>query len=617
MSKRSQKNATLKKQKEISIAHLSVWVGVCAFLVYANALGNGLVYDDHFLIERNDIVLNLDFLRVFTTHYWGGYEGNETGQYRPFTVLSFLFDAFGGINAFRFHLTNVLLHASNSILAFLLCRQVGLTTVGAFVGGMLFAVHPIHAEVAAGVTFGRADLLAGLGLLCTLFFYIEASRKQDVRMYVASLGAFLFGLLSKESALTAIAPVVAYDVYKGTDVWATMRMRWRHWVGFGCVFVFYILMRWMAAGLGFEAGSLSVLNNPMVGHPLDVRLYTAAELFGKYITLVIWPSVLSVDYSFQAIPVSESILDFSVLLGGVTGLLGIGLWFLAFTRRSVLFVAGALFWGPYAAVSQTVILINAMFQERFLYIPVLGIFMLIGVLVEWGWKRHKPLAIVCCCVMFVGYAGRTWSRNQDWRNDFTLYQSAVQAYPNSAKMQHTYADELAQRGQFASAENAYKKALAIREDGLTWNNLGNLYAAQEDFRAAAWAYEQAVEANPLYVEAWMNWGLTAMRAQNVDEAIAAFEKATELAPKNPEAHYNLGIAYNEIGATQKSIWAYEQAILYRPEWAEVQFNLGHAYQNLGDRQMALQAYQQFLKLWRGDPQIAQLAKQAIVSLKNE
>jgi len=592
-------------------------IGGAAFLVYANALGNGLVYDDHFLIERNDLVQNLDFLRVFTTHYWGGYEGNETGQYRPFTVLSFLFDAVGGIQAFRFHLTNVLLHVVNSILAFLLCRQMGLTVLAAFVGGMLFAVHPIHAEVAAGVTFGRADLLAGLGVLSAFYFHIEARKDHDVRFFALSLGAFLFGLLSKESALTTIAPIVAFDLYKGKNIGSTLRESWRYWVSFGCVFLVYILIRWLAAGLGFEAGSLSVLNNPLVGQPIDVRLYTAAALFWKYLALVVWPNVLSVDYSFRAIPVVESPLALSVVLGGLVGVLGVCLWFWGGKRRSVLFVTGALFWGPYAAVSQTLILINAMFQERFLYIPVLGIFVLVGVLVDWVWQRHKPIAIVCCCVMFVGYGWRTYLRNQDWKNDLTLYQSAVEAYPNSAKMQHAFADELAQRRQFENAETAYKEALAIREDGLTWNNLGNLYAAQEDFRAASWAYEHAVEANAGYTEAWMNWGLTAMRAENVDDAIVAFEKAAKLAPENPETHYNLGIAYTAVGATQKSIWAYEQAILYRPKWAEVYFNLGNAYRDLGDRQKAFQAYQQFLNLWRGDPQIAQLAKQAITSLKNE
>ena len=85
-------------------------------MVYANALGNGLVYDDQFLIVRSWLVERMDVGSVFTTHYWAGYPGNETGHYRPLTVLTFLLDALGGIRPFRYHLTNVLLHVCCSLL---------------------------------------------------------------------------------------------------------------------------------------------------------------------------------------------------------------------------------------------------------------------------------------------------------------------------------------------------------------------------------------------------------------------------------------------------------------------------------------------------------------------
>ena len=123
-----------------------VLVGMAAFVVYANALGNGLVYDDHFLIERSWLVERLDFRSVFVTHYWAGYPGNETGHYRPLPVLSFLLDALGGIRPFRYHLTNVLLHVCCSLLAWGLCRRAGLSRFSAGAAGLLFAVHPIHSE---------------------------------------------------------------------------------------------------------------------------------------------------------------------------------------------------------------------------------------------------------------------------------------------------------------------------------------------------------------------------------------------------------------------------------------------------------------------------------------
>ena len=103
-------------------------IGLAAFLVFANSLGNGLVYDDHFLIERNRLLREADVWGILTTHYWAGYEGeaNINGQYRPLTVLSFMLDGLGGIWPFRFHLTNTILHVVNSLLAYLLYLNLGL-----------------------------------------------------------------------------------------------------------------------------------------------------------------------------------------------------------------------------------------------------------------------------------------------------------------------------------------------------------------------------------------------------------------------------------------------------------------------------------------------------------
>lgn len=598
--------------KEIMLA---LMVGFATFLVYANSLSNGLVYDDHFLIERNELVRNFDVWGVFTTHYWGGYEGNETGQYRPFTVLSFLFDSVGGIHPFRFHLSNVLLHVCNSVLAFVLCRQVGLGQVGALFAGLLFGVHPIHAEAAAGVTFGRADLLAALGCLSSLLCYIWAQKKHQHAFYALALGMFLFGLLSKESALTVIGPIVIYDLSQGKSLLERVKKRGLYWGGFLCIFLCYLLLRKLAAGLGFEAGSLSELNNPLIGHPLDVRLYTAAALFWKYITLIFWPATLSVDYSYNAISVVQTPWHISVLLGVFLGLSGIVVWLWSWKNEKRVFFAGALFWAPYAAVSQTVILINAMFQERFMYLPVLGIFIVVALGVEYLWQRRQELAFVFCLLIVVGCAGRTWQRNKDWHNDFTLYQSAVNAYPNSAKMLHALADELALRGQFSDSKASYRKALSIREDGLTWNNLGNVFAATEEFEAAARAYQKAVEFDGNYVEAWMNWGLTAMRSGQVSEAVNVFERASKLAPQNAEAHYNLGIACSELGLVKKAAYAYAKAVALRPMWAEAHFNLANAYRDMGQKEKALVAYRKFVSLWRGDPEILQLAQQQIEYLE--
>ena len=597
-----------------------VAVGLAAFLVFANSLGNGLVYDDHFLIERNRLLREADVWGILTTHYWGGYEGeaNVNGQYRPLTVLSFMLDGLGGIWPFRFHLTNTILHVVNSLLAYLLCLNLGLKR-GAILSALLFAVHPIHAEVVAGITFGRADLLTGLFSLSSLLLYILWHNRGAEKYYGLALAGFFLALLSKESAITVLGLIIAVDLTLSRK--GIRNLLWQRsvrWVGFIGVFVLYLTMRKVAAGLGFSAENILALNNPLIDQPLDNRLLTAAGLFWEYCVLVLFPFKLSVDYSYNAIPVITSVLAPEAIAGIVLGIAGLLLWAGAFYKRwPCVFFALSLFFVPYSAVSQTLVLINAIFQERFLYLPVLGLFALCGLGFEHLEKYRKTVAIALAALILIAYSTRTIVRNADWRDDLTLYQSAVTAYPESAKMQHALGDALSERGRMSEAERAYRNALSVRESALTYNNLGNLYAATGRFKGATAAYQKAVEIEPDYVEAYMNKGLAAMQAGQITDAHSAFERAAILDPTNAEIFYNLGVVREKLGRPAQATTAYARAIALRPNWAEAYFNLGKAHRDNGEKTAAIQAYTRFIELWRGDPQVAQLARRELEILNEK
>ena len=597
-----------------------VAVGLTALLVFANSLGNGLVYDDHFLIERNRLLHEADVWGILTTHYWGGYEGeaNVNGQYRPLTILSFMLDGLGGIWPFRFHLTNVLLHMVNSLLAYLLCLNLGLKR-GAILAALLFAVHPIHAEVVAGITFGRADLLACLFSFLSLLLYIHWHNRGAEKYYGLALAGFFLALLSKESALTVLGLVVAIDL---TFVLSRPKeIPWHRiarWAGFIGIFAIYLTVRKIAAGLGFSAENILSLNNPLIDQPLDNRILTAAGLFWKYCVLILFPIKLSVDYSYNAIPVITSIRTPEAIAGIFLGIASLLLWAGAlFKRWSCVFFFLALFFVPYSAVSQTLVLINAIFQERFLYLPVLGLFALCGLGFEHLEKHRKTVAISLAALILIVYSARTITRNADWQDDLTLYQSAATAYPKSAKMQHALGDALSERGRIPEAETAYRNALSVRESALTYNNLGNLYAATGRFRHATAAYQKAVEIEPDYVQAYMNKGLAAMQSEQITDAHSAFERASILNPTNAEIFYNLGVVREKLGHPARATTAYARAIALRPNWAEAYFNLGKAHRDNGEKTAAIQAYTRFIELWRGDPQVAQLARRELEILKKK
>ena len=98
-------------------------------------------------------------------------------NWHPLTVLSHMADCqLFGLKPWGHHLTSVLLHAINTILAFLLLRSLtGATWRSLFVAA-LFAVHPLRVESVAWVA-ERKDVLCGCFGLLSLIFYARYAQK--------------------------------------------------------------------------------------------------------------------------------------------------------------------------------------------------------------------------------------------------------------------------------------------------------------------------------------------------------------------------------------------------------------------------------------------------------
>ena len=100
------------------------------------------------------------------------------------------------------HLTNVLLHAANAILLFLLLwRMTGALWPSAFAAAV-FALHPLRAESVAWVS-ERKDVLSGLFFLLTLAAYVGYARRPfSLLRYLAVVVLFALGLMAKPMLVT-------------------------------------------------------------------------------------------------------------------------------------------------------------------------------------------------------------------------------------------------------------------------------------------------------------------------------------------------------------------------------------------------------------------------------
>jgi hypothetical protein len=141
---------------------------VSVFLVFGNSLFNGYNLDDNLVTQKQVLtskgLSSID--KIFSQSYYSNNVDLGFG-YRPIVLLSFAMEhQFLGESAKISHFVNLILYAIAVLLLFkLLLGYTGEKGILlAFLASILFAVHPIHAEVIASIK-NRDEILAFLFLM--------------------------------------------------------------------------------------------------------------------------------------------------------------------------------------------------------------------------------------------------------------------------------------------------------------------------------------------------------------------------------------------------------------------------------------------------------------------
>jgi hypothetical protein len=202
------------------LKHAAVAAGLCvlALLAYSNSFGGGFVFDNSVLIlhdQRVHEATSANVALILNHSYW--WSVNDSGLYRPLTTLSYLFNYAilgNGDHPAGYHWINILLHALNVFLVYLLAlRLLGKLWPAVFIAAV-WAVHPVLTESVTNI-IGRADLLAGLALLSGLLMYLRSTEStgwRRVAWLVGLMAVTTMGVFSKESAVAILGVILLYEL---------------------------------------------------------------------------------------------------------------------------------------------------------------------------------------------------------------------------------------------------------------------------------------------------------------------------------------------------------------------------------------------------------------------
>ena len=507
-----------------------------AFFVYANSLENGFTLDDTSVILNNP-VLRGDFSAIVKSIDTTG-DAQLLPFYRPLTYLTFYAEGrLHGFNPFFIRLFNVLLHSLNAFLVYRLARSLMDIKHAALLSGLLFAVHPIQAE---GVDFnagGRNTMLACFFVLMAYLLHRRSIITNKVSGSLAAALCFLAGLFSKETALALLPLIVAqeilplYEKRSGSRSKAVMRL-FPYAVAAG----FYLFMRWTTlSSLGIQTSFLPGLGSSMLQSlyiipSLSERLINNVYIVPKYLLTVICPTALSSRYT---IPEDLHLLALPLVSAWIC-IIGICGWI--FTRglsRTSLFGLSwvVLFWLP---VSGIVYVPGAPLADRFLYIPAIGLWLVVADQAS----RNIPdsatagrYAKIIALIVLVVLASLTVRRNFDWKNDVTLYTRFVEQYPENgyahAGLGSAYFYESKNDDHYGElAEKELEQALALAPTPAAYppvyTQLGHLKQNRGDCSGALRYYDTALAVYPYDKEARINRAKTLECLGRRNEALADY-----------------------------------------------------------------------------------------------
>ena len=213
---------------------------------------------------------------------------------------------------------------------------------------------------------------------------------------------------------------------------------------------------------------VSSYNNPAINFKTPYRQLHWSYLWFLNIWLLLSPSQLCAEYAMDTIPPISSLTDPRNLLTLATlaGLISMVYYDMIGRephRRKVLFSL-CLMVVPFLPASNLFFPVGFVIAERVLYIPSMGFCMLVA---YGAWRMIKytkwtSLTIKFLFLLFIMFSMKTLHRNRDWKNNYTLFESAIRTTPNNAKMLNFHATaHLLPDGEFFLAGKLYHHLLDV------------------------------------------------------------------------------------------------------------------------------------------------------------
>ena len=513
-------------------------------LVYMPYINNPLFFDD--LPFFSSAVSHYKTLHAFFEPRWLSYASlGWTWQLFTDTPLPL-------------HLGNLLLHAANTLLVFVLLQQLMALSLkkddghvvrssffsspvnwGAWLGALCFACHPV-AVYAVGYVMQRSTLMATLFVLGMQLAYlrglISPQKPQQYAHLTLAMLFYFFAVSSKEHSLMTPALLAAITLLFKPHIRPNWRALIITWLSFIAI-AFLITLR--AKGVfatAYEHDSTALFAQHGISTTENVHvlsIVTQAGLFFKY--LFLWlvpnPAWMSIDMrepftstvgTWQTWLKLGSFMAYGaialklLLKRGKVGLLGFALlypWLLFFIEFTSV------------RVQEPFVL-----YRSYLWAP--GLLLLMPLALDYLPKRKTVIALLT--VMILAMIPLAWNRLWVFADGYRLWNDAAvllknDFVPGAARIFYNRGNAELNAKKPKEAIADFKRVLAI--DPTIYQaheNLGSAYLAIGQFALGLESYNKSIALNPKNGSAYFGKAFALKRLNNKAGAVEALTQSCEL-----------------------------------------------------------------------------------------
>jgi tetratricopeptide (TPR) repeat protein len=571
------------------------------------------LHGDFIEIDDGSFVLRNTHINLTWTNFAWAFCNSMAANWHPLTLWSFLLDhQLYGLKPWGYHLTNVLLHACNTVLVFLVLRrmtglrsdksigaaapQAGATWRSLMVAA-LFGLHPLRVESVAWIS-ERKDVLSVTFWMLTLWAYVRYVEKSKVQspkskvFYGLTVLFFALDLMSKPMVVTLPCVLLLLDY------WPLARCARQNLRG---LLVekspFFLLSAIMSAVTYVIQRNEGAMSTVFTGLSLSfgAHLENALVSYGRYLGKLFWPVDLCVLYPHPGYWPTQKILFAGLLV------LGLSVFVAVMRRRQPYLLTGWLWYlGTLVPVIGLVQAGSQSMADRYSYIPSIGILMVL----VWGahqmtksWHHQGVIlgttggVLVLACIVLtrhqIGY----------WKDDVSVWQRAVAVTENNYGAHNMLGRTWFSQGRMDEAIREFQEAVRLNPGfAEAYNSLGNSFIAKGRVDEAMAYYQKALEIQPSYMVALNNLDSLLLQTGQADQVMIHCQKALKFEPDNETAHINLGSALFQKGSVDEAIIHYQKALQIKPDFAEAHINLGTALFQKGRVDEAIVHYQKALQI---------------------